>query len=169
MAKSRKVKNQIITELTEKLQKQPFVVISDYKGIPNDQLQNLRDQLKKAGAQLIIVKNTLLKIALAKAKLEIDEEILNKPLMIAISKDIASAKLIAESKEEIPNLEILGGIYEKEYRKKDFIEKLAQIPTKEELLVQLVYQLKAPQYGLIYSLKGNLQKLLYILKEKAQR
>jgi len=169
MAKSKKVKNQIITDLTEKLQKQPFVVIANYKGIPNDQLQSLRDQLKKAGAQLIVVKNTLFKIALAKTKLKIDEEILDQPLMIAVSKDITPAKLLADSRKEVPDLEILGGFYEKEYREKEFIEKLSQIPTREELLVQLVYQLKAPQYGLIYCLKGNLQKLIFILKEKAKR
>jgi large subunit ribosomal protein L10 len=117
----------------------------------------------------MVVKNTLFKIALSKANLEIDEEILDKPLMIALSNEVTPAKTIDQMGEEMENLEVIGGVYEKEYRDKEYIEKLAKIPSREELLVQLIGQLKAPQCGLVYSLKGNLQKLLLILKQLSER
>ncbi len=169
MAKTRAEKNQLISQITTSLKENPVVIISDYQGIPNDQLQSLRDKLKEIDAQLIVVKNSLFRIALKKAELEIDEEILNRPLMLAVSKDVAPAKTLDQETEEMENLEILGGIYEKEYRDKEYIQKLAQIPSREELLVKLVGQLKAPQAGLVYALKGNLSKLLMILDQLSKR
>ncbi len=169
MAKTRTEKNQIIESITNSLIENPVVIITDYKGIPNDQLQELRNQLREVDAQLMVVKNSLFRIALKKANLEIDEEILNRPLMLAVSKDVAPAKTIDQQKEEMENLEVLGGIYEEEYREREYIEKLAKIPSREELLVQLIGQLKAPQYGLVYSLKGNLQKLLMILDQLSKQ
>jgi large subunit ribosomal protein L10 len=169
MPKTKQEKNEIIEDITKALQDNPVIIITDYKGIPNDQMQELRNQLKEVDAQLMVVKNTLFNIALKKAGLEIDEEILNRPLMLAVSKDVASAKTIDGQKEEMENLEVLGGIYEEEYREREYIEKLAKIPSKEELLVQLIGQLKAPQYGLVYSLKGNLQKLLMILDQLSKQ
>lgn len=169
MAKTRTEKNQLINQISQSLEENPVVLISDYQGIPNDQLQQLREDLKEAGAQLMVVKNSLLKIALNKANLEIDQELFKRPLMLALSKDVAQAKTLSEAREEIENLEILGGIYQQEYQDREYIEKLATIPSREELLVQLIGQLKAPQYGLVYSLKGNLQKLLLILKQLSEK
>jgi len=169
MAKTKEEKKQIIEEITKSLKKNPVVIITDYKGVPNDQLQELRNKLKEVNARLMVVKNSLFRIALIKAGLEIDEEILNRPLMLAVSEDIVPAKTIDEQREKMENLEMLGGIYEQEYRDKEYIEKLARIPSREELLVKLIGQLKAPQYGLVYSLKGNLQKLLMILDQLSKK
>lgn len=168
MPKTRQEKKEIIDQLAQDLKDSSMVVIADYQGLSNPELQELRDRLKREKAKLQIVKNSLFEIALKKAGLEIDQELFSHPLALSFSKSISSAKSFEEVGKEAENLEVLGGIYQKEYQDREYIKRLAQIPSREELLIQLVGQLKAPQYGLVYVLKGNLIKLIYLLKEKVK-
>ena len=168
MAKTKEKKKELIDQLAQDLKENEMVVIADYQGLSNPELQELREQLKKDKAKVRVVKNTLFQIALRKAGLEVDEKLFCRPLLVSTSQGISPTKIFDQTSEEVENLEVLGGIYQGEYQDQSFIEKLARIPSREELLVQLVGQLKAPYYGLANVLKGNILKLLYILREKSK-
>jgi len=169
MAKSRQEKKEIIDQMAQDLKESQIIVIANYQGLNNLELQKLRDRLKKEKAKLQVVKNTLFKIALKKVGLKVDSKLFTQPLVISLSNNITPARIFRETEDEVENLEILGGIYEREYRKRKYVEKLAQIPSRKDLLIKLAAQLKAPQYGLVWILKGNLLKLLSILKERAEQ
>jgi large subunit ribosomal protein L10 len=168
MAKTKERKKEIIDQLTQDLKDNEMVVIADYQGLSNLELQGLRDRLKKDQVKVQVVKNTLFQVALGKSGLKIDEKLFCRPLLISTSQDISPAKVFEQTSKEVDNLEVLGGIYQGEYQDQSFIEKLAQIPSREELLIQLIGQLKAPYYGLANVLRGNIVKLIYILKEKSK-
>jgi len=168
MPKTRDEKKKVLDQLSKDLTDDQVVIFVDYQGIDSQGLQKLREELKAQKAKFRIAKNSLLGIALNKAKIEVDKKMLLKPIAISVSKDIGPAKIFKDFAKEQENLEILGGIYQNEYQDQSFIEKLAIIPSREELLAKLVAQLKAPQYGFVWALKGNLLKLLYILKKKSE-
>lgn len=172
MAKTKEQKTEIIDKITKELNEAKSAVLIDYKGLKVKDSEDLRKLLRAKGATLNVAKNTLVKIALKKEGIEFDESIFKKPVAIAFSKDdeVAPAKEISLFAKKNEAVEILGGILEKKMIDGESVKRLAELPSKEELLAKAVGSIASPLSGMVNVLSGNLRSLVNVLKniEKAK-
>ncbi len=157
-----------VQNLTEKLKDAQVLILSDYRGLSMAQLDDLRQAIKKAGGELEIIKNTLLKRAADEAKVKIEDEVLTGPTaaLWTWEAEIGPLKALADFAKEAGLPKVKFGRFEGETISLERIKELAQLPGLEELKAKLVGQLQSPLYGLTNSLQGNLRKLVYVLKAK---
>lgn len=171
MKKQEKV--EYTNKLKVELEKAKSVVLVNYAGLGVKAQQDLKKKLKVTGARMLVVKNTLLKRAGVEVK--IDPEVLTDTilsgqtaLILADSDPVAPIQVLGKfAKEfEVPKFKI--GVVEGLLQDEAGLIKLSTLPGKDALLGQLLGTLLSPSYGLVGTLNGNLQKLVYILSEKAK-
>ena len=157
-----------VKNLKTKLQQAKSVVLADYRGLSVNLQQELRRKVKAAGGELLVIKNSLLKIALQEEKFDL-EPLINAftgPIitLLAYQDELAPIKALADFAQENQLPEVKAGFLNKDPFTKEQIEELAQLPTKVELIAKTVATIKAPLSGIVNVLSGNLRHLTYALK-----
>ena len=139
-------KAQLVTEVAEQFKNASSVVVVDYLGITVEEATNLRAELRKAGVQFAVVKNSILTRAAKEAGLEGMDDIFKGPSAVAFSNDdvVAPAKILADFAKKVEALEIKAGVIEGKVSSKEEIEALAKLPNREGLLSMLLSVLQAP-------------------------
>jgi len=168
MPLSRQQKEQIIKELINQFNRMKTAIFVDYRRIPAIELQKLRRNLEKEEVNFKVTKKTLLKIALQKSGLKnVNIDNINTPIatIFGFGDEIKPAKIIFQFAKEHENLKIVGGIFENKFIDEHMIKTLAALPTKEQLLANLVNSLSSPLYGLVNVLQGNIRRLVYVLSK----
>lgn len=157
----------MVSELSEKTSRAKALVFTNYQGLTHQQLEQLKKALKSANAELVVAKNTLLKIALEqnqKSKIKNQKELEGPTATVFIYEDIMEPlKEIAKTIKQFNLPTLKFGILDGESLNSDQLLKLSTLPSKEALLSQVVYGLKAPIFGLHRALNWNLQKLAMVL------
>lgn len=166
MSKTKEQKQEIINQLQTELKKAKSLIFVDYYGLPVSSIDELRKLLKQKSGRYLVAKKTLLKLALDNIGLkDID---LNKltgglGLVLSLEEETTLAKLVVDFTKTHKPLTIQGGIFKSEFVEVETIETLAKLPSREELLAQLVGTIKAPLSNLVYVLSGNFRNLVYVL------
>jgi len=149
-----------VQNLTEKVKQAKALILTDYAGLKVGQINELRTELKKVGAEYEVVKNNLLSLALK-------SEPLTGPtaaLWVYQADDTTPLKTLAAfiKKNELPKIKM--GFWEKELISAEKVMQLANLPGLSELQAKLVGMLNSPINRLVLTLNGNLQKLVFVLK-----
>ena len=167
MLLKRAEKEKLVEKMTGDLSESKSILLVNYQGLKVKEIQDLKKKLREQGIGFQIVKNTLFKIAVKKANLNIEESLLDQPVAIVWGEadEIAPAKLTVEFGKTAEKLQIIGGIINEKYTDIEMIKKLAALPGREELYGKLVGTLNAPMYRLVNALQGNLRSLVYILDQ----
>lgn len=170
VSQNRQKKEQIVTELAEKMQKSNALVFANYEGLTHRQIEELKKRLKKADAEVSVAKNTLIKIALEKSNnkkaIEDNEDALTKPTatLFAYSDVIAPLKELTKAVKEFGGMpSIKFGIFEQKAISADEVVRLSTLPSKEVLIAQVLAGLQSPITGLHRALNWNIQKLVLTL------
>lgn len=156
-----------VATLSEKLGRAKSVVLTDYRGLTHKQSEELHKNVKKAGGEFLVAKNSLLRITSSTTNYELQTPDLVGPsaALLAYEDELAPLK---ELYKTIKNLSLpkikFGFIGNKKYSDTE-IDQIAKLPGKETLQSQLVSRLNSPIYSLVYSLSYNLQKLTYVLSQ----
>ena len=139
-------KAQQVSEVAEQFKNATSVVVVDYLGITVEQATNLRTELRNAGVQFAVVKNSILSRAAKEAGLEGMDDIFKGPSAVAFSNDdvVAPYKILADFAKKVEALEIKAGVIEGKVSSKEEIEALAKLPNREGLLSMLLSVLQAP-------------------------
>ena len=166
-------KSLFVENLAQELKNATCVVLVDYTGLSVKMQQELKVRLTDVKANMLVVKNTLLKLAGKNAKIPeetLEDTILSGPTAIIISEadPIAPLQILAKFAKEKEILNFKVGIIEGKFQDKETLTKLALLPSKEILYGQLIGSMSSPMYGIISTLQGNLQKLIWILNEKSK-
>lgn len=141
-------------------------------------LENLRRELKKVGAQFKVTKNTFFEKAIN--KLETINKVFSElkkifsPLketsaLLLLDKDWSkSLNSFYEFIKKEPTLSFKFGLLDGKPYKSDELLQIAQLPGKDQLVVNIVGSLKSPSNHLVFALKFNINKMVYILREKSK-
>ncbi|MEG0979148.1 MAG: 50S ribosomal protein L10 [Oscillospiraceae bacterium] len=140
------MKKQAVAELTEKLKSSCAGVIVDYKGINVADDTKLRAELREAGVDYKVVKNTLLHLAATEAGLSNIDPVLEGTTAIAISNDdyVAAARILAKFAETHKNFTIKSGFIDKDVISLEMIKSLSKLPSREILLATVCNVFNAP-------------------------
>lgn len=160
-----------VQNLKEELKSASSIVLVDYSGLNVRRQQDLKKRLREVGAKMLVVKNTLFKLAGEGAEIPKDtlsDTILAGPTALVITAEedpIAPLQVLGKfAKEfEIPQLKV--GLIEGIFQDKDALIKLSTLPSKDVLVTQAVGTIAAPLYGIVGVLQGNLQKLICTLQQ----
>jgi len=170
MLKAEKVT--LVDNLIAELKDAKSLVLINYTGLNVKAQQELKKRLKEVGGRMVVVKNTLLKRAIESAKINdkmaTDEILSGQTAMILADEDpLAPIQVLGKfaKENELPKFKV--GIVEGTFQDSESLAKLSTLPGRDALLGQLLGVLMSPEYGLLATLQGNLQKLVYVLKAKA--
>jgi large subunit ribosomal protein L10 len=153
-------KSQQVVEMSEKLKGNSCSIVADYRGLNVAQVTELRKQLREAGVEFQVLKNTLVRRATASAELSELDEYLTGPTAIAFSKDdiITPAKILTEFAKKNDKLNVKGAVVEGKVVGFDQIKALAELPSKEGLLSMLLSVLQAPMRNFALAVKAVSEK-----------
>jgi len=152
--------------LTEKLRKAKVALLTDYRGLTVIQIQELRGKLRSGDVEYRVVKNTLARRAADAAGVKDLEKELDGPVAIAFGYDDLSvpSRLINEwLRATRLKLDIKGGLVEGRVFTPEQVKQLADLPSREALIAQLMGTLQSPVGQLVGIMQTPLQQLLGVL------
>lgn len=172
MAISRDKKNELVAEFTELLTNAKITTFAAYNGLSVAQIQVLRAQARENGVTIKVVKNRLVRVVLASidAYKDVDTSSLGGQLLYAISAEdeVAPAKVLSEFAKTNDALVIVGGLSaESGLLSADDVKALAALPSKSQLIAEVIAQLLSPVHDVTNALSGNLHALLDGIEAKA--
>ena len=135
-----------VARLVEQLNGKKNIILTHYSGIKVKDLGVLRKKLRAAGADYKVVKNNLFRLALKETGHAVIDEHLKGPTAGAFVQDDVSAvaKVLKEFKKEIAEFRYTIGIMDNVVYTSDQIEKIAELPSKEAILSQIMMLINAP-------------------------
>lgn len=149
-------KQQHVEVISEQLKNSVSTVLVDYRGLTVSEVTELRKQLRDAGIEFKVYKNTMVRRAAEAQGLTELNEFLVGPSAIAFSNEdvIAPAKLIHEFSKQHEALEIKAGVIEGSFVPAEDVKSIASLPSRDGLLSMLLSVLQAPVRNFAYAVKA---------------
>ena len=163
---NRTEKQTFVGDFREKLQEASVLYLTDFSGLDVKSMTLLRQRLKDSGAEYLVVKNRLVKLALADLDLPDISEALLGPTGVVLGYEgtIEPAKAVRDFAKEHDDKPVFKlGILDKKIVSAVEIERLAKIPPRAQLLAELAGALEAPMSALASALEGKLQEMSGLL------
>ncbi|WP_379163870.1 50S ribosomal protein L10 [Paenibacillus sp. sgz5001063] len=153
-------KQDAVDVVTGKLQNSVSTVVVDYRGLNVAQVTELRKQLREAGVDFQVLKNTLVRRATAAAELTDLDAVLTGPTAVAFSETdaVAAAKILNDFAKKNDALKLKGGVVEGRVIDADQLKALAELPSREGLLSMLLSVLQAPMRNFALAVKAVADK-----------
>lgn len=160
MSKNRQIKEQKVQEIKEKMEKAQAIVISKYQGLSVEEDTELRKNLREAGVEYRVYKNTLVTLAAKELGYEGMSEYLKGPVSIAFGYDdvTAPARELSKFSKDHKVLELKAGLINGEIFDEAKIKELASIPPREVLIAKLLGSFKAPLSNFTYLINAIKEK-----------
>ena len=164
---SRIKREEIVSDLTKRIDDAKGMIAFDYSGLSVELISGLRNQIRQAGSEILVAKNTLLKIAAKdKSAEQLQESFAGQTAVTFIDGDPAlAAKVLTKFAKDNPDLafKIRAGVLGQTFLSEDDIKQLGDLPAREVLLGQFVGVLAAPVTGLVAVLADIPRKFLRVL------
>lgn len=156
MSSAIEAKKQIVQEIADKMKSSKSTIVVDYRGLNVAEVTELRKQLREAGVEFKVYKNSLTRLAADSVELSALNESLTGPNAIAFSNEdvVAPAKILNDFAKKHEALEIKAGVIEGNVSTKEEVQALAELPSREGLLSMLLSVLQAPIRNLALATKA---------------
>jgi len=165
---------ELVKTLKDKFSKAKSVVFTDYIGIKSQDANVLRQKIKESDAEMFVAKNTLIKVAMqenkSKSMSEAEKDLEGSTAVVfSFSDPIAPIKAIFEFTKKLEFPKIKSAIIDGHYMSADRIAVIKNLPSKEQLLGQVVSGLKSPLSGFVGVIGGVQRKFVYAINAIAQK
>jgi large subunit ribosomal protein L10 len=161
---------QEIRILTEKFRAMKGLILTEYRGLTVEEFSELRLKLRPFDSEYIVVKNTLSKIALKEAGVEIDKNFSGPTALVIENENVVSpAKVIFEFAKIHPALKIKAGFFEGKFVDVLIVEQLSNLPSREVLILRVLCGMSVPVMGFINILAVNIKSFLIVLSEMTKK
>ncbi|MFI5265326.1 MAG: 50S ribosomal protein L10 [Candidatus Levyibacteriota bacterium] len=156
----------LLEEAREKVNKATAMYFVEYTGLTHKQLEEARQELMANNAEMAVIKNTLMNIALTEKKIDAKEKLTGQQAtLFSYADPITTAKILAGFIKKYGMPKVNFGIFEGEIVDETVINTLSKLPAKEILVGKLLGLLASPISGLVYVLNGNITKLAVLFSE----
>jgi large subunit ribosomal protein L10 len=171
LAITKEHKNELVSSYTEWTNKSEGLILTEYTGLTMKQIDDLRGRIREAGGEFHIVKNTLAKVALQNAGIQVDDEMFSGSTAIVFAfKDApALVKIINDYGRTVDIVKIKGGYLDRKLINADQTRSLAELPPLSILRAQLLGALVAPASKLVRTLNEPARSLAGVLKAYAEK
>ncbi len=163
---NRSEKATLIEAIKAKADKASIAVVTDFKGMPVEELTQLRDVLRNAGCDYLVVKNTLARIAFTEGTHDSIKDDFKDNCAIAFGYDdpVAVAKALSDFAKGSKLFKIRHGSLEGKVLSAEQINSLAKMPSKEQLLAQTLGTMNAVPTNFVSLFANMIRGVLYALK-----
>ena len=166
-------KERVVAELTERLRTSETLIVADYRGLTNAEIDGLRSKLIEHGARFAVVKNTLTRRAAEAAGADALLALLEGPSAIAFVESdgdpVAVAKALRDAATSTKILAIRGGVLEGAAMTADEVESLAKLPPAEVLRAQLVGAIVSPLTTVVALVSAPLRDLAGLIDARIEQ
>lgn len=146
-------KKAVVAEVSAQVANAQTIVIAEYRGIEVTDLTVLRRKARESGVYLRVLKNTLVRRAVAGTEFAGLADQMVGPLIYSVSTDpVAAAKVLNDFAKTNDKLVLKAGSYAGKVLDKAGVQALASVPSREELLSKLLYVMQAPVAGFVRGL-----------------
>ena len=164
-------KANIVSELSEALKRSTFVLVTDYRGMKVSSFSELRSRLTPARAEVHVVKNSFLKLAMANSGFpEVADQLAGQTAVVTGEADVAPvAKIFKSFATEFKLAALKVGFVDRSVLSTAELETLAELPTREVLQAQLLGLLLSPATRLVRLFNEPGAALARLLSAKAEK
>jgi len=166
-------KERLVSELTERLKSSQTLIVADYRGLTNAEIDALRGVLLEQGARFSVVKNTLTRRAAEAAGVDTLLAMLEGPTAIAFLESggdpAAVAKALADTAKTTRVLAIKGGLLEGRPVSAEEVEALAKLPSADVVRAQLLGAITAPLTTIVALFNAPLQDLVGLIDARIEQ
>jgi large subunit ribosomal protein L10 len=166
-------KERVVAELTERLRTSETLIVADYRGLTNAEIDGLRSKLLEHGARFAVVKNTLTRRAAEAAGADALLALLEGPSAIAFVESdgdpVAVAKALSDAATKTKVLAIRGGLLEGTTMSADEVQNLAKLPPFDVLRAQVVGAIVSPLTTVVALITAPLRDLVGLIDARIEQ
>ncbi len=158
-------KEKLVNDLNKKFSAATSLVFTDYKGLNVEEITQFRSLLRKSNVEYRVVKNTLAKIAAKETPVEMATELFKGPVAVVIGYDEPSVatKIVLNYAKGNEKLQVLQSLVEGQLFSEQDLKRVAELPSKEVLLSQLLSGMSSPASKLASALQATISRFAYAL------
>ena len=162
---NREQKGEIVAQLTERLSQSPNIYLTDFTGVTVKSITDFRRQLRAAGVEYTVVKNTLALRALEAASISGIEDVFVGPTACVFAGDdpLAAAKVLAEFSKKHEKFTVKAGVVDGQQVTAADVKRLASLPSRDEMLGQVAGLMQSPLQSFVGVLDGLLYQMVGVL------
>lgn len=166
MAITKERKQELVAQYRELVEKYPSLILASTSGLTVKQLEGLRAQVREAGGEFRIVKNTLINVVFDEAGIKLPEGTLIGPTAIGFSSDgvVSVAKALVDLAKETKVVELKPSIIDGAVYTKTQVQQLADLPPMPVVQAKLLSVLQAPATKLAGVLSGSVRQVVNVVK-----
>ncbi len=171
MALTRERKEMLVRQFAEMAARSSALIFTENQGLTVAEMTQVRRRVREAEGAYHVVKNTLLRLALAQAGLPIPDELLRGPTAVSfcLGEVPPVAKALVEATKELERLQIKGGILEGRVMDPEGIRALADLPTREVLMAQVLGGIQGPARQVAGVVAGGIRQILNLLQARIEQ
>ena len=156
MSKNIEIKKTVVAEIKEKFDRAQTVVLVDYRGLNVAEDTELRNQLRKAGVEYAVLKNTMINLAIEGKGIDEVKAHLEGPTAVAFGYEnmIAPAKILSEFAKKSKKLTIKCGVCDGAYLDEAGVQALATLPSKETLIAKIMGSMMSSVSKFVYCVEA---------------
>ena len=166
----KQVKKTTVNNLRESFKNSTGVIVTHYLGLNSSELTDLRKQVKDIGAKFCVAKNSLAKIAVKSTDYEILNDFFTGPTALVFSEDaLAGIKVIKKFSDKNEKLKFITASLDKKTIEYEEFEKLAKLPSLDELRAKIVGYITAPHQELISVLNAPAMETVGVIDNYSKK
>ena len=160
MSKNLEIKKGVVADIKEKFEKAQSVVLVDYRGLNVAEVTDLRNQLRKAGVEYAVLKNTMINLAVKDMNLDEMKPHLEGPTAAAFGYEdaVAPAKILSDFAKKNKNVTIKCGVVDGTYIDEKGVQSLANTPSREVLIAKIMGSMMSSVSKFVYALEAIRKK-----------
>ena len=160
MSKNIEIKKGVVADIKQKFEKAQTAVLVDYRGLNVAEDTELRNQLRKAGVEYAVLKNTMINLAIQDMNLDDMKAHLEGPTAVAFGYEdaIAPAKILSEFVKKSKKMTIKCGVCDGAYLDEAGVQALANTPSREVLIAKIMGSLMSSVSKFVYVVEAIRKK-----------
>jgi large subunit ribosomal protein L10 len=166
LALTHQQKEQMLQEYAGKVERSPVMIWANYRGLTVPQIQEYRRQMRAVGAEAVVVKNTLMRLALEQAKRPTNAEIMDGPCVVTFAYgDVAVTTKAGLDYARLHDnvFQVAGGVVGNGLATVDQLRTLTTLPSREVLLARAIGGIQSPISGFVGTLAAVIRGLVNVL------
>ena len=160
MSKNLEIKKGVVADIKEKFEKAQSAILVDYRGLNVAEVTDLRNQLRKAGVEYAVLKNTMINLAVKDMNLDDMKPHLEGPTAVAFGFEdaVAPAKILSEFAKKNKNVTIKCGVVDGSFIDEAGVQSLANTPSREVLIAKIMGSMMSSVSKFVYALEAIRKK-----------